>query len=182
MDHSKSPQVLIDGTTVRRRITELAGQVAADHGEEPPVVIGILNGAVPFMMELIQALPAAWTDRLDFDFIDASSYHGTESTGRVRLSRDPVVDIAGRAVLLVDGIVDTGHTLAAALTYLDARHPRQVRVCALLDKPGRRQVGVTAHYRGFAIDDVFVVGYGMDLDQRYRSLRYVGVLGDNGRS
>lgn len=168
-------RVLIDGAAVRRRIAELAAAVAADHADGEPVAIGVLNGAVPFMMELLAALPPCLAERIQYDFVDATSYCGTASSGRVAVRVEPVVDITGRDVLLVDGIVDTGRTMCAILRDLEGRRPRRVRVCALLDKPARREMEVPIHYRGFTIGDLFVVGYGMDLDQRYRGLRHVAV-------
>lgn len=167
-------RVLIDGDAVRRRIAQLAAAVAADHVDGRPVAIGILNGAVPFMMELLAALPSRLAERVQYDFVDATSYRGT-SSGRVEVRVAPVVDVAGRDVLLVDSIIDTGRTVRAVLRDLEGRQPRRVRVCALLDKAARREVEVPIHYRGFTIDDLFVVGYGMDLDQQYRGLRHIAV-------
>ena len=168
-------RVLFDEAAIEARVAALAAEIAADH-DEPPVIVGIRNGAVPFMMDLLRLLPASWRPDLVFDFLDAASYVGARSTGRVRLAGDLVVDVAGRAVLVVDGIVDTGETMRAVLDHLRRQGPSGVRVCTLLDKPGRRRVPVPIDYRGFEVKDVFVVGYGMDLDQRYRGLRYVGFL------
>ena len=128
------------------------------------------------MMDLLQALPEAWREGLQFDFLDATSYDGLTSTGTVAISGNLVVAIEHRQVLVVDGIVDTGHTLKAVLDHLQAQGPARVRVCSLLDKPSRRQVEVPIDYRGFEVEDVFVVGFGMDYEQRYRSLRYIGGL------
>ena len=173
---SPAIRVLFDEAAIGRRVSELAAQIAADHGGEPPVFVGIRNGAVPFMMDLLRLLPASWRPDLVFDFLDATSYAGARSTGGVRLDGDLVVDVAGRAVLVVDGIVDTGQTMRAVLDHLRRKGPSRVRVCTVLDKPGRRRVPVPIDYRGFEVEDVFVVGYGMDLDQRYRGLRHIGVL------
>lgn len=169
-------KVLIDRQVVEQRITEMAGEVAADYGDGAPVCIGVLNGAVPFMMELIGRLPEPLHERLVYDFVDVSSYDGTESRGEVRVDKDCVVDVKGQDVLVVDGIVDTGLTLERVLAMLTVRQPRSLKVCALLDKPARRQWQVPVDYCGFTIEDVFVVGYGMDYDQRLRALPYIGVL------
>ena len=156
----------------------LAERIASDCGPEPPVVIGILNGAVRFMMDLLAFLPAPLAGQIDYDFLDAKSYRGTQSVGRVELTRDLVVPVAGRPVLVVDGIVDTGRTLSHVIGYLNDQGATSVWVCALLNKPARREVRVTVEYVGFQVEDVFVVGYGMDCDQRYRSLPFLGVLED----
>ncbi len=171
-------QVLIDRERVRRRVVQLAGQLAADYAESPPLVVGILNGAARFMMELLACLPEAFARQVEYDFVSISSYAGGQSQGKVQLAKDVGVDLAGREVLVVDGIVDTGLTLEFVLARFRERQPRSLKVCALLDKAARRRHPVPVHYRGFAIEDVFVVGYGMDYDQRYRALDYIGVLGE----
>lgn len=170
-------RVLLDATSVEERIGQLAAQIAID-APVPPIVLGILNGAAPFMMALLRALPARYGALVDWDFVDASSYQGTQSSGQVKVDRMPKMALTGRSVLLVDGIIDTGHTVRAVLAHLDGLGVTQTRVATLLDKPSRRQVAVTVDYRGFEIEDVFVVGYGMDWDQRYRNLPYIGVVED----
>ncbi len=175
-DSAAAIRFLFDENAIRRRVAALAGEIAADHGDTPPVIVGIRNGAVPFMMDLLRALPASWRPDLAFDFLDATSYAGSRSAGDVRLAGDLVVDLEGRAVLVVDGIVDTGRTMRAVLRHLRQEGPSRLRVCTLLDKPSRRRVPVPIDYRGFEVEDVFVVGYGLDLDQRYRGLPHVGVL------
>lgn len=169
-------RVLFDEGAIARRVSALAAQIAADHGGKPPVIVGIRNGAVPFMMDLLRALPTPWRPDLVFDFLDATSYAGSRSTGDIRLAGDLVVRVEGREVLVVDGIVDTGRTMEAVLNHLRGKKPSQVRVCTLLDKPSRRAVPVRIDYCGFEVEDLFVVGYGMDLYQRYRGLRHIGVV------
>ncbi|MCC7262744.1 MAG: hypoxanthine phosphoribosyltransferase [Candidatus Latescibacteria bacterium] len=176
MDHAPL-QVLIDRETLHQRVAQLAGQVAADYPDSPPLMVGVLNGAVHFMMELLACLPEAFAAGVEYDFVGVSSYSGGESQGQVRLTKDVGADLGGREVLIVDGIVDTGLTVDFLLARFRDRNPRSLKVCALLDKPARRRHPVPVHYRGFAIEDVFVVGYGMDYDQRYRALNYIGVLG-----
>ena len=169
-------RVLFDEGAIARRVSALAAEIAADYGGKPPVIVGLRNGAVPFMMDLLRTLPAPWHPDLVFDFLDATSYAGSRSTGDIRLAGDLVVRVEGREVLVVDGIVDTGRTMEAVLNHLRGKKPSQVRVCTLLDKPSRRAVPVRIDYCGFEVEDLFVVGYGMDLDQRYRGLRHIGVV------
>lgn len=176
MDHA-SLQVLIDRPTLRQRVAHLAGQIAADYAQSPPLVVGVLNGAVHFMMELLACLPEGFAAGVEYDFVGVSSYSGGQSQGQVRLTKDVGAQLRDREVLLVDGIVDTGLTAAFLLALFQDRQPRSLKVCALLDKPARRRHPVPVDYRGFAIEDVFVVGYGMDYDQRYRALNYIGVIG-----
>ncbi len=169
-------EILIDKGAVEERVGELADQLVADCGEESPVFIGVLNGAVQFMMDLIGRLPAEVQERLEYDFVDVSSYDGSTSRGQVTVNKEIVIEIEGRDVVVVDGIVDTGLTLELVLAMLEERKPKSLRVCTLLDKPSRRKREVPVDYCGFTIEDRFVVGYGMDFDQRYRALRYIGVL------
>ena len=167
----------ISAARVAERVEELAAQIGGDYAR-PPVMVGILNGAVQFMMDLVARLPAHWSENLYYDFVDLSSYDGTESSGQVVFGKELVVDIAGRDVLVIDGIADTGLTLHALLRHLEGAGPRSVKVCALLDKSARRRHDLAVDYIGFSIEDLFVVGYGMDYDQRYRSLPYIGVIED----
>jgi len=169
-------KVLIDQETVEQRIAELARRLVADYADGPPVLIGILNGAVHFLMALIARMPGEFQERLEYDFVDVSSYDGTISRGEVTLVKDCTIDVGARDVVIVDGIVDTGLTLGHVLSMLATRKPRSLKVCTLLDKPARRRCQVPIDYCGFTIEDVFVVGCGMDYDQRYRTLRYIGVL------
>ncbi len=169
-------RVLIQAADVSRRVEQLAAEIADDFTGTAPVVIGILNGAAPFMMELLRCLPEAMTHQVFYDFVDATSYRGTESTGAVELTRPLTLSVTGRHVLVVDGIVDTGRTLAAVLEYVNQLKPARVSTCTLLDKSARRQVEVPIDYRGFEIDDLFVVGYGMDLDGQFRGFRHIAVI------
>ena len=153
----------ISAARVAERVEELAAQIGVDYAR-PPVMVGILNGAVQFMMDLMARLPADWPETLYYDFVDLSSYAGTESSGQVVFGKELVVDIADRDVLVIDGIADTGLTLHALLQHLEASGPRSVKVCALLDKSARRRHDLAVDYIGFSIEDLFVVGYGMDYD------------------
>ena len=170
-------RVLIERQQVEQRIGELAQMLADDYAGSAPLFIGLLNGAVQFMMALIDRLPEEMLARLDYDFIDVSSYQGTETTGQVELAKNLVVEVAGRDVLVVDGIVDTGQSLDFVLAMIASRQPLSLRVCTLLNKSTRRELPVPIEYCGFEIEDAFVVGYGMDCDQRYRALHHIAAIG-----
>ena len=171
-------RVLISAADVCRRVEELAAEVAVDLSGSAPVIVGILNGAAPFMMDLLRFLPAPLIQDVLYDFVDATSYSGTESTGAVKSSRDLSIEVGGRPVLVVDGIVDTGQTMAVVLHNLRDQQPAWLRTCVLLDKASRRRFKVPVDYRGFEIEDLFIVGYGMDLDGRFRGLRHIAVIDD----
>ena len=168
--------MLIDRQKVERRIGELADKVADDYAGATPLFVGILTGAAQFMMALIDRLPEETLVRLDYDFIDVSSYRGTQSTGKIRLIKDLVVAVEGRDVLVVDGIADTGRSLAFVLNLIRERQPLSLKTCVLLDKSARRALPVPVDYCGFAIEDVYAVGFGMDYDQHYRALHHIAVI------
>jgi hypoxanthine phosphoribosyltransferase len=164
---------LVAEKEIAARVAELGRAITRDYAETDLVLVGVLQGAIPFVADLMRALPIDLT----VDFLRASSYgSGTTSSGTVRLVADLSVDITDRHVLVVDDIVDTGHTLAALKRTLEARRPRSVRTCVLLDKTGRREAEVTIDYVGFTIPNVFVVGYGLDYAGLYRNLPYVATL------
>jgi hypoxanthine phosphoribosyltransferase len=166
-------RVLVAEGELAARVAELGAAIARDYARAAPVLVGVLHGAVPFLADLMRRLPIDVT----VDFVRASSYGaGTTSSGTVHLVGDLTVDIAGRDVLIVDDIVDTGLTLAALKRTFEARRPRSVRTCVLLDKGVRRQADVPIDYVGFTIPNVFVVGYGLDYDGLYRNLPHVAVL------
>jgi len=166
-------RVLVAEGELAARVAELGRAIARDYARDDPVLVGVLLGAVPFVADLMRGLPIDLT----VDFIRASSYgSATSSSGTVRILADLTVDIADRHVLIVDDIVDTGLTLAALKRTLEARRPRSVRTCVLLDKTGRRETEVVIDYVGFTIPNVFVVGYGLDHDGLYRNLPHVAVL------
>jgi hypoxanthine phosphoribosyltransferase len=166
-------RVVVSEKELAARVAELGAAIGRDYARETPVLVGVLLGAVPFVADLIRAVAIDLT----VDFIRASSYGaGTSSSGTVRILADLTVDIADRHVLIVDDIADTGFTLAALKRTLEARRPRTVRTCVLLDKTARRRTDVTIDYVGFTIPNVFVVGYGLDHDGLYRNLPYVAAL------
>ena len=138
---------------------------------EPPLVIGLLKGCVPFMTSLIMHMDI----QIEMDFMVASSYHGTNS-GDVQIKKDLNCSVKGRDIIIVEDIVDTGYTLEYICDYVNNMHPKSVVTCSLLDKKARRVVDVNPDYSGFVIDDLFVIGYGLDFDQKYRNLPYIGVV------
>ena len=151
-------KTLIDRQRLETRIAELAQELSRDYAET--LLIGVLNGAAPSMMSLVAYWPQITRSDIDYDFVDVSSYYGQESSGCVRLIKDLNMDIAGRDVVLVEDIVDTGLTMQYLLAELSAR----------------RRIDMPVDYCGFAIDDLFVVGFGLDYNQRYRALDYIAVL------
>jgi hypoxanthine phosphoribosyltransferase len=167
-------KVLVDQETLQQRVSELAQTISADYQGKDLVLICVLKGGVTFLTDLMRQL----TMPHEIDFMAISSYGvgRRESSGAVRLIMDLKTDIAGRDVLLVEDIVDSGQTMEYLLRNLWARQPASLRVCTLLSKPSRRQVDVPLDYVGFEIPDEFVLGYGLDFDEKYRSLPYVAVL------
>ncbi|OLC00234.1 MAG: hypoxanthine phosphoribosyltransferase [Candidatus Rokubacteria bacterium 13_1_40CM_68_15] len=174
-------RVLITEAELDARIHDLGQAIARDYAKEGeterPILVGVLQGAFLFMADLIRSIPMD----VSTDFISLASYGaGTSPSGVVRLQSDLSVSIERRPVLIVEDIVDTGLTMSYLKRALSARHPRSLRVCVLLDKIERRQVELDVDYIGFTIPNVFVVGYGMDWNGRYRNLPYVAALDDSG--
>ena len=167
-------KVLIEETQINERCKELAAQIEADYQKrgQVPVIVGLLKGSVPFMAELIKR----FTFPCEIDFMSVSSYDGTESIGDVRIDKDMDLSCKGREVLIVEDIVDTGRTLREVKKLLKRKGAADVKVVSLLDKPERRVVEIKADYIGFRVPDEFVVGYGLDYNQKYRNLPYIGVL------
>jgi hypoxanthine phosphoribosyltransferase len=167
-------RVLITEEEIEKRCVELAEEIEKYYNEkkEIPMVIGLLKGSVPFMAELIKR----FTFGCVIDFMSVSSYEGTTSTGDVRIDKDTDISVKGRSVLVVEDIVDTGRTLKAVRELLYYRGATDVKIVSLLNKPDRRVVDIEADYVGFTIPNEFVVGYGLDYNQVYRNLPYIGVL------
>jgi hypoxanthine phosphoribosyltransferase len=165
--------VLLDSQTIQKRVRELGTQITGDYRGKTLLVVGILKGASIFHADLVRAIDL----ELFFDFIAVGSYGKlTKSSGAVRILKDLEESIEQKDVLLVEDIVDTGLTLHYLLQSLQARGPRSLKVVALLDKPSRREIDVPIEYVGFCIPDDFVVGYGLDYDQRYRNLPDICIL------
>jgi hypoxanthine phosphoribosyltransferase len=167
-------KVLIPHDKLQARIAELGAQIAADYAGREPHLVGVLKGACTFMTDLCRAIDLPLT----LDYIAVSSYGATtKSSGEVKLVKDLDQGLDGRDLLVVEDIVDTGLTLNYLLNLLRARGPRTLKVAALLSKPSRRLVDVPVDYVGFDIDDHFVVGYGLDFNEKYRNLRDIVVFG-----
>jgi hypoxanthine phosphoribosyltransferase len=166
-------RVLFDGPAIHKRLEEMAAQITADYLERELTVIAILTGSLMFMSDLLRRIPLP----LKLDCLSVASYHGeTQATGEVIFKQLAVPDVASQDVLILDDILDTGHTLAAVRKKLETAKPRSIRVCVLLRKRKQRAREVDADYIGFEVDDEFVVGYGLDFMERYRNLPYIGVL------
>ena len=168
-------RVLLDETQLHEIVERIAAQIDRDYRDcaQPLLLVGILNGSVVFFSDLIRALHIPCC----IDFMSVKSYAGTEPAGEPEIRLDLKKPIAGRHVLLVEDILDTGHTLDALRGILSKRDPASIRICTLLDKPSRREVQtMQADYVGKVIPDEFVVGYGLDYDEKYRNLPYVGIL------
>ena len=167
-------EILIDADTLQARVKELGTQISKDYSAEDLLLICILRGGVSFMVDLSRQITIPHM----MDFMAVSSYGlgRRETAGSARVTLDLQTDIRGRNVLLVEDIVDSGHTISAVLQMLETRQPKTLKVCALLDKPERREAHVPIHYLGFTIPNKFVFGYGLDLDEYYRNLPFVGVV------
>ncbi|MBQ2509972.1 MAG: hypoxanthine phosphoribosyltransferase [Erysipelotrichaceae bacterium] len=165
-------KVLISQDEITERCKELGRIVSEEYAGKNPIIIGLLKGSVPFMAELIKNI----TIDCELEFMAVSSYSGTESMGDVRINKDLDRSIKGCDVLVVEDIVDTGKTLQKVKDLLYSKGANSVKVISLLDKPDRRIVEIEAEYVGFTIPNEFVIGFGLDFNQKYRNLPYVGVL------
>jgi hypoxanthine phosphoribosyltransferase len=169
-------EILIEEDALRERVAELGAEISADYSGRDLLLVGVLKGAVFFMADLMRAIDV----HCEVDFMAISSYGAsTDSSGVVRILKDLDTAIEGRHVLVVEDIIDSGLTLSYLMRNLRARNPATLEVCALLTKPERREIDVPVHYIGFEIPNRFVVGYGLDFAERYRNLRYVGVLSED---
>ena len=169
----ETTRILIPEDKVDERIAQLGEQISKDYEGKQVHLIGILKGSIFFICELAKRITVPVT----LDFMSVSSYGaGTKSSGVVKLIKDLDEPIEGKDVLVVEDIIDSGHTLSYLLKNLSSRNPASIRLCTLLDKPERREVDVEVDYQGFRIPDEFVIGYGLDYDQRYRNLPYIGVV------
>lgn len=167
-------EVLIPADELQNRIVQLGKEISEDYQDKNLHLICILRGGVLFLADLMRHIDLPHT----IDFMAVSSYGSgaRQTTGQVRIALDLKEDIHDRDVLLVEDIVDSGYTVASVLEMLATRHPRSLKVCTLLDKAERREVDVPIHYRGFAIPNKFVFGYGLDLDEYYRNLPFIGTV------
>ena len=171
--HQDIETIFASEEQLRERVAALGREITRDYAGHEPVFIGVLKGCFIFMADLVRACDLPCT----VDFMVVSSYgSGTTSSGAVEIVKDLSKDIAGRDLIIVEDILDSGNTLSYLKRYMSARNPASIRIVTLLDKPERRTADVTADYVGFTIPDAFVVGYGLDYDQRYRNLPFIGVL------
>ena len=166
-------RILFHETTILSRLDQIAAEISRDYRDRELTVIAVLNGSLMFMADLLRRIPLP----LKLDCLSVASYHGrAETSGEVIFKQIALPDVVGRHILILDDILDSGHTLAAIRDKLQTANPRSIKVCVLLSKKKRRARHVDADYIGFEIEDEFVVGYGLDFMERYRNLPYIGVL------
>ncbi len=166
---------LIEEEEIKKRIKEMAAEIKRDYEGKNPLFVGILKGAFIFMADLVRALDM----ELEIDFLAVSSYGKfTETTGEVEILKDLQIPVKGRHVVIVEDIVDTGLTLKYIKDLLLSRGPESLKICALLDKKERRKVNIDADYVGFVVPDKFLVGYGLDVAEKYRNLPYIKEIGE----
>ena len=172
--HHDIERILLTEEQIQNRIKELGRELYEEYKDKNPVVVGVLKGVVIFYADMIRAMEFP----CQMDFMCVSSYQGTQSTGRTMVSKDLSTDIYGRHVLILEDIFDTGSSLQFICNHLANKGALSLKICTLLDKPERRKPGVTikADYTGFVIPNEFVVGYGLDYNEGYRNLPYVGIL------
>lgn len=171
--HKDVEKIFASEQEIAARVKELGEQITRDYEGKSPIFIGVLKGCFIFMADLVRACDVSCT----LDFMSVSSYgDGAVSTGAVKIEKDLSVNIEGKDVVIVEDILDSGNTLNYLVKYMEDRKPASVRIVTLMDKPERRTAPITADYVGFTIPDAFVVGYGLDYQQRYRNLPYIGLL------
>lgn len=172
--HEDVGEILLTEEQIAAKVRELGARISVDYAGRRVTLVSVLKGSLPFMADLMRAIDIP----VRIDLMEVSSYGGsaTESSGLVRILKDLSASIADEDVLIVEDIIDTGLTLNYLLRYLWERNPASIRVCCLLDKPARRLAEIPIDYIGFTIPDRFVIGYGLDYNERYRNLPYIGVL------
>ncbi|MCI8420673.1 MAG: hypoxanthine phosphoribosyltransferase [Clostridia bacterium] len=169
----KISRILIDEESIAKKVKELGKQIERDYAGKTPVVVAILKGSIIFYADLVRNINLP----MRFDTMSVSSYgSGTVSSGNVKIKKDLAKDICGEDVLLIEDIIDSGNTMKALTSLLEHRGAKSIKVCSFLDKPSRRTTDYKANYVGYEIPDEFVVGYGLDYDEKYRNLPYVGIL------
>ena len=167
-------EILLTEEQIKARIEELGKVLTEDYRDKNPIVLGVLKGVAIFYADMIRQIKVP----CQMDFMCISSYKGNKSSGNTNVRLDLAADIRGRHVLILEDIYDTGNSLTYLVNYLKMKEPASVKICTLLDKPGGRKPGITlkADYVGFTIPEAFVVGYGLDYNEKYRNLPYVGIL------
>lgn len=172
MENLGKIKTLISEEELQKRVKELAKQIYEDYNKQEITFICILKGSVFFTVDLAKNIPSD----VKLEFIRVSSYHGTESTGKIELKLDLREDIEGKDIIIIEDIVDTGRTLTYLKKHLKAKKPKSLKICTLLDKKERRVCEIEPEYVGFNIPDKFVLGYGLDVDESYRNLPYIGYI------
>ena len=172
--HEDIKEILYTEEQIKARIKELGKELSAEYAGKDPIVVGVLKGVVVFYADMIREI----TVPCQMDFMWISSYEGTNSTGKMTVRQDLSSNVEGRHVLILEDIFDTGNSLNFTYKHLLSKEPASLKICTLLDKPERRKPGITlqADYVGFTVPNEFVVGYGLDFNEHYRNLPYVGVL------
>lgn len=168
----KEIKVLISEEKINKRLDELANQLMKEYKEQDLMFLCILKGSIFFTVELAKRIK----NNIQFEFIEVSSYENNESTGKIKLNKDITGSIEGKNVIIIEDIVDTGRTLCFLKEYLLQKNPKSLKICTLLDKPSRRIESIETDYIGFTIENKFVIGYGLDDEQNYRNLNYIGYV------
>ena len=170
--HKDVERILLNKEEIDVKIGEIGKQISEDYEGKSPIFVGVLKGCFIFMADLMRNVTCDCT----MDFMAVSSYDGTSSTGAVKINKDLSQDVNGRHIILVEDILDSGITLNYLKNYLMVRQPASIKIATLLDKPARRQADIVADYSCFEVPDAFVVGYGLDYNETYRNLPYIGIL------
>ncbi len=165
-------RILISEEELQEKVSEMGKKISRDFKDKDPIFVGVLKGCFIFMADLMRYVDISCS----MDFMAVSSYSGTSSTGAVKINKDLGEDIEGRHLIIVEDILDSGITLSYLKQYLMVRKPASITIATLMDKPARRKADIYADYSCFEIPDAFVVGYGLDYNERYRNLPYIGVL------
>ena len=167
-------EILLTEEQIQAKVKELAAQIAEEYKDKDPIFVGVLKGVVIFFADMVRNIDIP----CEIDFMSIASYSGTMSTGRTEIRKDVSVDIKGRHVVILEDIFDTGTSLTFTVNHLLNKQPASLKVCTFLDKPERRRPGITLKpdYTGYVIPNKFVVGYGLDYNEHYRNLPYIGVL------
>lgn len=168
-------EVLFTEEEIQKKVRELAEKITEDYKGKNLFLLGILKGAVPFMADIMRKIDLD----LEYDFMDVSSYQGTRSMGEVRILKDISTSIVGKDILIVEDIIDTGITLSYLSKLLKSRGANSIEIVTMLSKPSRRKIELPVKYNGYEIEDHFVIGYGMDYDEKYRALPYIGILDES---
>lgn len=172
--HKDIEEIILDEAQLEKTVDEIAERINFDYKDKPLTVIGILRGSIMFLADLFRRITV---EDCTLDFMAASSYGSSAvSSGNVNITKDLSDDVSDRNILIVEDILDTGNTLSCIKDYLLSKGASSVKICTLFDKPSRRKKPITPDYCGETVDDLFIVGYGLDYDERYRNLPYVGVL------